>query len=133
MLPTTRDRSVVESETINELRSHWGKSVWSSTKRKWSRVGCCGKKDSPVMISLFDLNALLIAQASGRMAIRLSTIRRRWLTEASVSSPHLTLRRVVTGSVMFVAAGEVVVDMASPRRRLPDAIGAANRLCRERA
>src|SRR5919107_2951735 len=98
MLPTSSDRSVVESETINELRSHRGKSVWSSTKRKWSRVGCCGKKESPVMISLFDLNALLIAQASGRMAIRLSTISKRWLTEASVRSPHLTLRRALAGS-----------------------------------
>src|SRR5918995_6857983 len=120
MLPTTRDRRVVESETINELRSHWGKSVWSSTKRKWSRVGCCGKKDSPVMISLFDLNALLIAQASGRMAIRLSTISRRWLTEASVRSPHLTLRRVV-GRATVIAAGGGIVDMASPRRRVSDA------------
>src|SRR5215207_1925680 len=120
MLPTTRDRSVVESETINELRSHWGKSVWSSTKRKWSSVGCCGKKDSPVMISLLDLNALLIAQASGRTAIRLSPISRRWLTEASVRSPHLTLRRMVEGSLTFVAAGEVIVDMVPPRRRFPD-------------
>src|SRR5919112_2092078 len=111
MLPTSRDRSVVESETISELRSHWGKSVWSSTKRKCSTVGCSGKNDSPVMISLFDLNALLIAQASGRIAIRLSTISRRWLTEASVRSPHLTLRRVVEGRVTFVAAGEVIVDM----------------------
>src|SRR5829696_5237998 len=129
MLPTTRDRSVVESETINELRSHWGKSVWSSTKRKWSRVGCCGKNDSPVMISLFDLNALLIAHASGRMAMRLSTISKKWLTEASVRSPHLTLRRGVAGRVTF----EVIVDMAPPRHTPLDETEAANKSCRARA
>src|SRR5215210_6453832 len=133
MLPTTRDRSVVEIETMSELRSHRGNSVWSSTKRKCSRVGCSGKNDIPVTISLFDLNALLIAQASGRMAIKLSTMSRRWLTEANVRSPHFTLRRVVAGSVAFGTAGEVIVNMAPPRRRFPDEIGAASRPCQAQA
>src|SRR5215212_8827720 len=120
-------------ETISELRSHRGKSVWSSTKWKCSRVGRCGKNDSPVRISLSDLNALLIAQASGRMAIRLSATSSRWLTEASVRSPHLTLRWAEAGSVKFVAAGELVVDIAPPTRRFPDETGAAGRSCRARA
>src|SRR5919197_2382877 len=73
-------RIVVEPETSSELRNQWGNAVWLMTTLKLSSVGCCGRKSRLLRISVCDLKALLIAQASGAMAKAESRRSNAWVT-----------------------------------------------------
>src|SRR3954447_323535 len=61
-------RNVVPNDTSSEFRNHLPKSDSRRTTLKCSSVGWLGTIDRFVMISVSDLNALLMAQASGARA-----------------------------------------------------------------
>src|SRR4051794_2415484 len=61
-------RNVVPNDTSSEFRNHVPKFDSRRTTLKCSSVGWVGMIDRLVMISVSDLNALLMAQASGARA-----------------------------------------------------------------